>query len=149
MDSGPTRVVPLLLVSTVVIAVAVGCAEGIWLPNLHNGLLALSLTLVGAYVLFQRPGHREGTVFMAAGVVEGVLFLGRQAGQPGSHPQPWLVWFGVWPIALGIALVTVAVICFPDGRPPSPRWGPVLLAVAAVALVCATLSALWPVEYAS
>jgi DNA-binding CsgD family transcriptional regulator len=149
MDSRPARVVPLLLVSVVVVAVAAGCAQGIWLPNVHNGLLALSFALVGAYVLFQRPGHREGTLFIAAGVVEAVLFLGRQAGQPGPHSEAWWVWFGVWPIALGVGLVTVAVICFPDGRPPSPRWRLVVIAVAVVALVCAALSALWPVEYAS
>jgi DNA-binding NarL/FixJ family response regulator len=141
--------VPLLLVSAVVVAVATGCAEGIWLPNLHNGLLALSFAMVGAYVSFQRPGHREGALFMAAGLVEAVLFLGRQSGQPGTHPQPWAVWFGVWPIALGIGLVTLAVICFPDGRPPTPRWNPVVVAVTAVSLGCAAMSALWPVEYAS
>ena len=62
---------PLLLVSLVVVMVAFGLSRGLWLPNLHNGLLALTLTTVGAYVLFQRPGHREGLLFMAAGVVEG------------------------------------------------------------------------------
>ena len=140
---------PLLLVSGVVVAVAAGCAEGIWLPNLHNGLLALSFALVGAYVLSQRPDHREGALLMAAGVVEAVLFLGRQSGRPGGGGGAWAVWFGVWPIAIGIALVTVAVVCFPDGRAPSPRWRVVVVAVFVVAGLLSTLSALWPVEYAS
>lgn len=153
MDRRPTPVLPLLLVSAVVVAVAAGSAEGIWLPNLHNGLLALSFALVGAYVSFQRPGHREGALLMAAGLVEAMLFLGRQGGRPsgrqGADPQVWAVWFGVWPTALAIGLVTLAVLCFPDGRPPSPRWNPGLVAVAAVSLACAATSALWPVEYAS
>lgn len=149
MELRSTPALPLLLVSGVVVAVAVGCAQGVWLPNLHNGLLALSFALVGAYVLSQRPGHREGVLLMAAGVVEAVLFLGRQNGRPGAEPHPWVVWLGVWPIALGIALVTVAVVCFPDGRLPTRRWRAVVITTVAVAGALSAMSALWPVEYAS
>jgi DNA-binding CsgD family transcriptional regulator len=142
--------VPLLLVSLVVVMVALGLSRGLWLPNLHNGLLALALTIVGAYVLFQRPGHREGLLFMAAGVVEGVMFLGRQVGRTASSDtSPWWGWLGVWPLAVALALTTFAVICFPDGRLPSPRWRPVAALLVAITMVCAALSALWPVEYAS
>ena len=96
---------PLLLVSLVVVLVAVGLSRGVWLPNLHNGLLALTLTIVGAYVLFQRPGHREGLLFMAAGVVEGVMFLGRQIGHanlvrsraPGGGGWASGRWWSRWP----------------------------------------------------
>ena len=80
---------PLLLVSLVVVVVAFGLSRGLWLSNLHNALLALALTIVGAYVLFQRPGHREGLLFMAAGVVEAVMFFGRQVAHlsvPGGEP---------------------------------------------------------------
>jgi len=52
-------------------------------------------------------------------------------------------------VAVGLALTTLTVVCFPDGRLPSPRWRWVVGAVVAVSLVCAGLSALWPVEYAS
>ena len=141
---------PLLLVSLVVVMVALGLSRGLWLPNLHNGLLALTLTIVGAYVLFQRPGHREGLLFMAAGVVEGVMFLGRQVGHPASSgTSPWWGWLGVWPLALALALTTFAVICFPDGRLPSPRWRSVAALLVAITVVCTALSAFWPVEYAS
>ena len=141
---------PLLVVSLVVVAVAFGLARGLWLENLHNGLLALSLTMVGAYVLFQRPGHREGLLFLAAGVVEGVMFLGRQVGHaPSSDASQWWGWLGVWPLAVALALTTFAVICFPDGRLPSPRWRPVAAVVVVLALCCAAVSAIWPVEYAA
>ena len=141
---------PLLLVSLVVVAVALGLARGVWLANLHNGLLALALTSVGAYVLFQRPGHREGLLFLSAGVVEAVMFLGRQVGHsaaPGT--SSWWGWLGVWPLAVALALTTFAVICFPDGRLPSPRWRPVAAVIVAIAVVYATLSAIWPVGYAA
>jgi DNA-binding CsgD family transcriptional regulator len=144
----PRGVVPLLLLSGVVVLVAVGLGRGVWLENLHNGVLALAFTGVGAYVLYQRPGHREGLVLMVTGVAEAVMFYGRQIGHaPGSDGSSWWAWLGVWPLALCLALATVSVILFPDGRVPSPRWRWVVAAVLAVAVVCSTLSALWPVEY--
>lgn len=145
---GLRGLLPLVAVSFVVVTVAFGLSRGLWLSNLHNGLLALALTIVGAYVLFQRPWHREGLLFLAAGVVEGVMFFGRQVGHsPWSDASPWWGWLGVWPLVIALALTTFAVICFPDGRLPSPKWRPVAGTVIAIALVCATLSALWPVEY--
>jgi DNA-binding CsgD family transcriptional regulator len=147
---GLRGLLPLLLVSVVVVLVVWGSSRGLWISNVHNGLLALTLSAVGAYVLFQRPGHREGTLFMAAGLVEGVLFLGRQIGHvPSSSSSPWWGWLGAWPVAVALALFTLAVICFPDGHLPSPRWRWVAGAVIALAVVCAAMSALWPVEYAS
>lgn len=141
---------PLLLVSTVVVLVTFGFAEGFWLSNLHNGLLALAFAGVGAAVLFQRPGHREGMLFMATGVVEAVTFVGRQIGHSASSDSsPWWAWLGVWPVVVALALTTLSVACFPDGHLPSPRWRWAAAAVVVVAAVCATLSAVWPVEYAS
>jgi DNA-binding CsgD family transcriptional regulator len=141
---------PMLLVSGVVVLVAFGLARGIWLSNLHNGLLGLAFTFVGAYVLYQRPRHRIGELFMATGVVEAVMFLGRQIAHTStSDTSQWWGWLGVWPVAIGIALTTLSVIFFPDGRLPSPRWRWVVVAVVGVAAVCAALSAIWPVEYAS
>lgn len=142
--------VPLTAVSGVVVLVVLGLAHGLWLENLHNGLLALAFTAVGAYVHIERPGHREGWLFLATGIVEAVMFLGRQIGRtPGSGATDWWGWLGVWPLAIALALTTLSVICFPDGRLPSPRWRGVVAGVVIVAAVCATLSALTLVEYES
>src|SRR3954447_6371047 len=147
---GLRALAPLLLVSGVVALVAFGQARGLWLSNLHNGLLALAFTFVGTYVLIQRPGHREGQLFLATGVVEALLFFGRQIGHsPSSPADRWWGWLGVWPLVIALALTTLSVICFPDGRLPSPPWRWVVGAGAAVTGVCATLSAIWPVEYLS
>lgn len=141
---------PLLIVSGVVVLVVWGLGRGVWLANLHNGMLALTLTFVGAYILFQRPGHREGLLFMVAGAIEAAVFLGRQLGHwPTPGGGTWWGWLGVWPVAAGLALTTLSVILFPDGRLPSPGWRWVVTAVVTVAGVCTVLSALWPVEYAS
>jgi DNA-binding CsgD family transcriptional regulator len=136
--------------SGALVAVVAGLARGVWVENVHNGVLALALTAVGAYVLHQQPGHRSGRVFLAAGVVEAVMFLGRQLGH---HPSPgtsaWWGWIGVWPVVVGLALVTLSVVLFPDGRLPTPGWRWVVVVAGVVTVLLATLSALWPVEVTS
>jgi DNA-binding CsgD family transcriptional regulator len=147
---GVRGLAPLLIVSGVVVLVAFGQARGLWLSNLHNGLLAVTFAFVGAYVVFQRPGHREGVLFLMTGVVEAVLFFGRQVGHaPTADGSRWWGWLGVWPLAIGLALTTLSVLCFPDGRLPSARWRWVAAAVVVLALACSALSAVWPVEYGS
>jgi DNA-binding CsgD family transcriptional regulator len=139
----------LLVLSAVVALVAAGFARGYWTDNLHNGLLALSFTLVGAGVLLQRPGQREAQLFLVVGVLEAVLFFGRQIGRfPTSLGADWLGWLGVWPVAITIGAATWCVLCFPEGRFLSPGWRRVAIGVAVVAASCSLVSALWPVEYA-
>jgi DNA-binding CsgD family transcriptional regulator len=139
-----------VLVSGGIVLVTVGLSRGFWLANLHNALLALAFTWVGAYVLYQRPGHLTGGLFMATGAVEAVMFFGRQQAHfAADHGDVWWAWVGVWPVAVALGLVTLCVIFFPDGRLPSPRWRVVAVAVIVLMGACATTSALWPVEYAS
>ncbi|WP_230486814.1 helix-turn-helix transcriptional regulator [Nocardioides anomalus] len=146
----PRGLGPLLALCAALVLVTTGLAQGWWLPNLHNGLLGLSFTAVGGYVLHQRPGHLEGRLMLAAGLVESVLFLGRQLGHGDTVAHvDWWAWAGVWPVPLAIGLTTLAVLCFPDGRLPSARWTPVALVVVGLALLAAAVSALWPVGYAA
>src|SRR4051794_6960263 len=51
----PRGLVPLSVLGGVVVLIALGVGRGVWVSNLHNGLLALSFTAVGAYVSTQRP----------------------------------------------------------------------------------------------
>jgi DNA-binding CsgD family transcriptional regulator len=142
--------VSLLVASGVVVLVSLGQAQGFWLANLHNGLLGVAFTFVGGYVLFQRPGHPEGRLFLATGAVEALLFFGRQLGHfPAAGRSPWLGWFGVWPTAIALGLTTVSVLGFPDGRAPSRSWRWVAAGVGVIAVGCASVSAIWPVEYGS
>jgi GAF domain-containing protein len=134
-----------------VVLVVFGLARGIWLPNLHNGLLALACSGVGTYVIVQRPRHRLGRLLLATGAAEAVMFAGRQIGHSStSSAARWWGWLGVWPIGLTLALLTLCVLIFPDGRfPPSRRWRAVVVAVVSLCAVCVVLSAAWPVEYES
>lgn len=135
--------------------VAGGFSLGVYLPNLHNGLIAAAFTAVGLFVLRLRPGHREGWLFLATGVAHSVMFFGRQYGVHPGHPvdrplpgASWVMWLGVWPLALVLVLLGVALMAFPGGRLPSRAWRPVVAAMVATGTLLALASALWPVEYA-
>ncbi|GAA3514514.1 hypothetical protein GCM10022234_06720 [Aeromicrobium panaciterrae] len=139
---------PLLVLCAVVAFVAVGFSRGLWLANLHNGLLAFAFSFVGAIVLFSRPSQREGLLFLATGTLEAVMFVGRQIGHESSaHADRWWGWLGVWPLAVTLGAVTWCILCFPEGRFLSRGWTWLGAGVAVLAMVCSLLSALWPVEY--
>lgn len=140
---------PLLALCAVVALVSVGFSRGVWLPNLHNGLLAFAFSFVGAAILFGRPRQREGLLFLGTGTLEAVMFVGRQIGHDSAaYDDRWWGWLGVWPLAITLGAVTWCILCFPEGRFLSRRWAWVGAGVAVVATVCSGLSALWPVEYA-
>jgi DNA-binding CsgD family transcriptional regulator len=154
MQTGQPRhvdlLLPLLVLGAVVALVSTGLAHGLWLANFHNALLALAFGAVAAWTLLVRPGQREALFFAAVGVLEGVLFLGRQvAHQPGGDHSLWWGWLGVWPLALILAMVTWVVLCFPEGRFLSLGWQRVGVVIVVVAVACSLMSALWPVEYAA
>jgi len=46
-----------------------------------------------------------------------------------------------------LVLAGVTLMCFPDGRLPSPRWRVVVAAMVVAGALLALASALWPVEY--
>lgn len=141
--------VPLAVLSGAVVLTVFGLARGLWLENVHNALLAVTFTGVGAYVLFERPRHREGLLFLATGTVHAVMFFGRQIGHFDPGEAPVWGWLGVWPLPLALALTTLSVFCFPDGRLPSRRWRPVAAVILALTALLTLLSAWWPVGYAS
>ncbi len=139
---------PLLVLAAVVAVVSTGLAYGLWLANIHNGLLAAAFGGGAAWTLLVRPRQREALYFAAVGVLEGVLFLGRQVAHGragGAHV--WWGWLGVWPLALILALLTWSVLCFPEGRFLSRQWQLLGVGVAVIGVACSLTSALWPVEY--
>ena len=117
--------------------------------NAHNGLIGGSFTAVGLYVVRLRPGHREGWLFVATGLLHAWMFFGRQYGlHEGALPAAsWLGWAGVWPLPLAIAVAGWTFMAFPDGRLRSRLWRFAVAAMLGVAAVLAGVSALWPVEY--
>lgn len=146
---------PLALGILAALLVIGGFGLGVYLPNLHNGLIAMAFAAVGVFVLRRRPENREGWLFIATGVAHAVMFFGRQYGlyaethEGSTLPAvAWLTWIGVWPLALVLVLTAVTLMSFPEGRLPSRRWRVVVAMMGAAGLLAALASALWPIEYA-
>ncbi len=139
--------------TAVAVVVALGFLGGVHLENLHNGLLGLSFAFVGAFVVRHHtepdsPGHREGRLFLACGIASGVMFACRQAGyNPDLPGAEWLAWFGILPLPLVMVLTAVTIMSFPTGQLPSPLWRRIAIAATVAAIMLATVSALWPVDY--
>jgi DNA-binding SARP family transcriptional activator len=111
----------------------------------------LTFALVGAVVASRRPGNAIGWLLIAEGLAWTVaLFCQGYVTyalytRPGSLPLPELaamVVASVWVPA--IMLIPVVLLLFPDGRPPSARWWPVVWVAAGVGIVLWTASVLRP-----
>ncbi|HEX8632305.1 MAG TPA: sensor histidine kinase [Catenuloplanes sp.] len=89
-----------------------------------NAAIAVSFTVLGVVVLVASPGHPVGRLMTAAGLLAAVAVFA--AGWPGSLPLAWLSRWIWWP---SFGLILLALLYFPDGRLPGPRWRPLDLLV--------------------
>jgi len=107
-----------------------------WLSEL---LVGVATAVVGYVITSRRPGNRIGWLALVAGMLIGATGVCKAYGVralvaapgslPGGHLAMWLFWvtgFLPWTI-LGIAL-----LLFPDGRLPGPRWRPVAWSLAVI-----------------
>ena len=108
--------------------------------------VTLSLSVVGA-VIAARTGNRVGWLFTASGAAIG-LSLALTAYASGPHATarpgaPWAGWAFTVLLEAGSATFLLIPLLFPDGRPPSPRWRPVvwlLIADCVLGMACVALS---------
>jgi signal transduction histidine kinase len=116
-------------------AVVLGARSG-QLVDAVSGVGAVAFALVGALVVWQRPGHRIGPLFCAGAMTLTVLGVGAvYARYAASHPSAGLPAgvFASW-LADAAALPTVGIFAgvvpqlFPDGQPLSRRWRPAVWA---------------------
>ena len=136
------------------------------IPQLRSGDVYLDENTIGGFVLgatfpvvgwliaTRRPGNAMGWIFIVIGLSQALdTFAGQYSyvglvTAPGSLPAAdVLAWVAVWAWVPGFApLVTLAVLLFPDGRPPSPRWRPVIPLVGFAMLLLAIPVAIvaWP-----
>jgi len=114
-----------------------GSSEGVPL-NVFLFLIVIvaSYAIVGWLIASRRPDNSIGWIYLAIALsFAGLLFANTYAVyglavSPGRLPfADVLSWVGVWAWAPGFTLlVTLSILLFPNGQPPSPRWRPVIWA---------------------
>ena len=115
--------------------------------SLGSALLTVSSAAVGAVVALRVHRNVIGWVFLLQGVFTGVVFCLRQlatvalGGDLPSSAAVWAAWGFTWAIPVNMTLLTLAVLLFPHGAPPSRRWRPVVagIVVAGVASMFAAM----------
>lgn len=122
-----------------------------------SALDGLAFSVVGALIVYRRPGNAVGLVCLLIGFASALNSLSIEysvyavltdpGGLPGGQIAAWLAnW--TWVIYVGF-MGTVLVLVFPDGRLPSPRWRPVLAAALLGMAMAATGFILSPGRFVS
>jgi hypothetical protein len=105
---------------------------------LVNTVIAIGFSTVGAVITPRLPRQNPvGWLFCTIGLVGGVrLFVAEYAivtllAEPGSLPSTLpggetLAWISSWVWVLHLGLFVFLALLFPDGRPPSSRWRPLV-----------------------
>ena len=112
----------------------------------------LSFALVGALIAV-RAGNRLGWYFLAGATVTALSVAAKAyasrtpaAGLPGAA---WAGW--IFTVSLGVTapFFFLVPLLFPDGRPPSPRWRPVVWIAVLAGLTDGVASAISDVNFSS
>jgi signal transduction histidine kinase len=101
-----------------------------------NSTMGLTFAVCGSIIAWHRPGNPIGWLFVGAGLAHATTAFGaplvqllHDGGAPiGAQRLVITIAAYAWPWSIALFL-PLALLLFPDGRPASPRWRPVLLAV--------------------
>ena len=114
--------------------------------------VTLSFALVGALIAV-RAGNRLGWYFLAGATVTAVsVAADAYAARAATAELPGASWAG-WVLTVSLGATApfffLTPLLFPDGRPPSPRWRPVLWIAVLAGLADAVPSAISDVNFSS
>jgi two-component system NarL family sensor kinase len=118
-----------------------------WRMQTVGALGTLGAPLLAALIVWRQPTNQYGWIWCLLGLAMAVhgaalayqLWAWHVAPiQPGGYEATWI---GMVMAPLALGLVPLVLVLFPDGRPPSPRWRPV---VWATVVVCVA----WPLSTA-
>ena len=111
-----------------------------------QAITAIIFPAVGALIVSRHPRNALGWLFCLMGLSSGLsglaleyatyALLVRPDSLPGAATAAWLnAWVGI----LGFVSLVLIPLLFPDGRPPSRRWWPIVW-IATGAIVLGTVS---------
>ncbi len=121
-----------------------------WRVQTVQALGVLGAPILGALIVWRQPTNRYGWVWCLLGLAAAVsgaaiayeLWAWYIAPlQPGGFEAAWL---GSVTDTLYLALLPLGLLLFPDGRPPSRRWRPVVWVAVVVAVVWTLATAVAP-----
>jgi hypothetical protein len=122
-----------------------------FLDYLGSAVLVISFAVLGMLVASRRPDNPLGWIYLAVGFWLGLVAFAWPYAEyalvtdPGSSLPggPLMSWLGAWAWIPGaLLLTTFALLLFPDGRLPSPRWRPVAW-FSALPLLIVVSNAIW------
>jgi two-component system, NarL family, sensor kinase len=123
-----------------------------WRMQTVEALGTLGAPLLGALIVWRQPTNRYGWVWCLLGLalaVRGAAFTYQlwawHMAWPRIRPFGYeATWLGAVMGTLALGLAPLVLLLFPDGRPPSPRWRPVVWATMIVAVAWTLSTALAP-----
>lgn len=127
MDPRPKVVAGVAVTVTVAMVlatVAISADPGLW----KLVLIAIALGVPGALSATLHPRNPVGWLLLAVAFVFGCLGLAGQWLAAGHH-SAWATWAVDRAGAIVVPLTVLALLLMPDGRLPSARWRPVVVAV--------------------
>ncbi len=121
--------------------------------DVFQAAVGLSYPLIGAFILYRRPGNVIGWIFCLMGLFSALYGLSVQYPayallvlQRNLPLTTWLTWVENWAWYVPIVMFTALVMLYPTGRPLGRNWGRVLVLVLAMIplIILLTWIYLWP-----
>jgi len=139
----------VLQIAAVVLALTGGEA---WTAAFGFIPVTVSFALVGALIAV-RAGNRLGWYFLAGATVTALSVAAKAyASRTPAAVLPGAAWAGwILTVSLGVTapFFFLTPLLFPDGRPPSPRWRPVIWVAILAGVAAAVSSAISDVNFHS
>jgi hypothetical protein len=120
-------------------------------PSMEILLPFVTFLVVGVLIASRRPENPIGWMFCLIGLSSAWEFFAQEYAfyalvtQPGALPGGvWMAWTQIWTAGIAWTLMFFALLLFPDGRLPSPRWRPFAWFAATTFILLSLLAALEP-----